>query len=147
MRAIGEIGHTVMMLSPWNKPIPLTRAWCLWELYGTVHSRATFSVCLGPDEQRQFEDAILANFDIVFDVFSKISVKDAEAGNPEDQANILGEVERTVGFTRLNAIAFEQMRIWIFGVCRKIADEAEGVDNLWKKQQIANLMQKFQLGC
>ena len=27
MRAIGEKGHTVMLLSPWNKPIPLTSAW------------------------------------------------------------------------------------------------------------------------
>ena len=33
---IARIGHTVMVLSPWNAPIPLTRAWCLWEIYSTV---------------------------------------------------------------------------------------------------------------
>ena len=25
--AIGSIGHTVMLLAPWDKPVPLTRAW------------------------------------------------------------------------------------------------------------------------
>lgn len=28
--AVKEIGHTVMVLSPWNDPIPLKRAWCLY---------------------------------------------------------------------------------------------------------------------
>ena len=124
----------------------------LIQLYPKVKSPTQYRI---PDEMtkeeyalvcaNEIEDAILERTDIVFDVFSKISVKDAEAGNPEDQANILGEVERTVGFTRLNATAFEQMRSWIFGVCRKIADEAEGVDNLWKKAQIANLLDSFKL--
>lgn len=28
--AIGKLGRVVMVLSPWNNPIPFTRAWCLW---------------------------------------------------------------------------------------------------------------------
>ena len=28
--AICRMSHTVMVLSPWDKPKPLTRAWCLW---------------------------------------------------------------------------------------------------------------------
>jgi hypothetical protein len=28
--AIKSIGHTCLVLSPWEFPIPLTRAWCLW---------------------------------------------------------------------------------------------------------------------
>ena len=51
MRAIGGIGHTVMMLSPWSSPVPLTRSWCLWELYCSHASGARFSVCLGQAEQ------------------------------------------------------------------------------------------------
>jgi hypothetical protein len=27
--AVGEIGHTVLVLQPWDKPLPLTRSWCL----------------------------------------------------------------------------------------------------------------------
>ena len=28
-RAVAEIGHTVLVLKPWNKPVPLNRSWCL----------------------------------------------------------------------------------------------------------------------
>ena len=30
LNAIGDIGHTLFLLFPWNNPITLTRAWCLW---------------------------------------------------------------------------------------------------------------------
>ena len=30
--AIRMIGGTVMVLSPWDDPIPLTRSWCLWDI-------------------------------------------------------------------------------------------------------------------
>ena len=44
--AIGAMGHTVMVLSPWDKPFTLTRAWCLWEVFCSVDTGAEFSVCL-----------------------------------------------------------------------------------------------------
>jgi hypothetical protein len=27
--AVGDIGHTVLVLQPWSAPLPLTRSWCL----------------------------------------------------------------------------------------------------------------------
>ena len=50
--AIRMIGHTVMLLSPWDKPVPLTRSWCLWEAFCTHDVGAGFSVCL-PATQRE----------------------------------------------------------------------------------------------
>jgi hypothetical protein len=34
--AIASIGKTVMVFDSWNDPIPLTRGWCIWELYCTI---------------------------------------------------------------------------------------------------------------
>ena len=31
-----QIDHTVLVLAPWDDPIPLTQAWCLWEIYSTL---------------------------------------------------------------------------------------------------------------
>eukprot|EP00597_Dinobryon_sp_UTEXLB2267_P017600 CAMPEP_0201112600 /NCGR_PEP_ID=MMETSP0812-20130820/77351_1 /ASSEMBLY_ACC=CAM_ASM_000668 /TAXON_ID=98059 /ORGANISM="Dinobryon sp., Strain UTEXLB2267" /LENGTH=542 /DNA_ID=CAMNT_0047375985 /DNA_START=92 /DNA_END=1721 /DNA_ORIENTATION=+ len=31
-KGIKDIGNTVMVLTPWQDPVPLTRAWCLYEL-------------------------------------------------------------------------------------------------------------------
>jgi len=44
--AIEKFGRTVMVLSPWNDPVPLTRAWCLWELYCTVITNSTFEIAM-----------------------------------------------------------------------------------------------------
>ena len=147
LEAIGAIGHTVMMLSPWDNPTPLTRAWCLWELYCTHKSGATFSVCLGPDERKEFEEAILEDFDVVFKVFSKISVEKAKSGSESDEKMIKEVVAKEVGFSNLNGIAFARMRDWIFGVARSIAEKAteEGLDGLWKKRQVGVLFDKFGL--
>ena len=38
--AIRDLGHAVMIIGPWNNPIPLTRVWCLWEVY-CAHIRNT----------------------------------------------------------------------------------------------------------
>ena len=57
--AIRLIGQTVMMISPWSEPLPLRRAWCIWELFCTESVGAPFDVCLGPAEQAAFEAAIL----------------------------------------------------------------------------------------
>ena len=29
-QAVGTIGHTALVLTPWRSPVPLRRAWCLW---------------------------------------------------------------------------------------------------------------------
>eukprot|EP01047_Picozoa_sp_COSAG01_P055315 COSAG01_NODE_6145_length_3825_cov_7.907944_2_plen_311_part_00 len=58
--AIRLIGRTVMMISPWSEPLPLSRAWCIWELFCTESVGAPFDVCLGPAEANAFEKAILA---------------------------------------------------------------------------------------
>ena len=31
--AIGEIGSVVMVMHPWDNPVTLTRAWCIFEIY------------------------------------------------------------------------------------------------------------------
>ena len=39
--AIGQMGQMVMVMTPWDNPICLTRAWCLIELYACRSSGAT----------------------------------------------------------------------------------------------------------
>eukprot|EP01051_Picozoa_sp_SAG22_P023058 SAG22_NODE_5784_length_953_cov_1.014052_2_plen_95_part_00 len=59
--AIGKIGHTVMILLPWDDPTPLKRAWCLWELLCTFQKKADFSVCFGPTQLAAFEEVLKAD--------------------------------------------------------------------------------------
>lgn len=50
--AILSIGRTVAVLQPWQKPFPLTRAWCLWE-YATSAYAGYLSFALNPREVRR----------------------------------------------------------------------------------------------
>jgi hypothetical protein len=40
--AICSFGRTVMVLKPWDRPITLSRAWCLFEIFCTVQTGAKF---------------------------------------------------------------------------------------------------------
>ena len=49
--AVAQIGHTLLVLAPWEAPITLTRAWCLWEIYSTVVVGSKFEVVLSAAEK------------------------------------------------------------------------------------------------
>jgi tetratricopeptide (TPR) repeat protein len=120
--AISLIGHTVMMLSPWNTPVPLTRAWCLWELYCSIITGAAFSVCLGPAERLEFEVALLRNTDVVVAALSNIDVSQAEAGSEADRVMILNAAESAPGGTaRQNEVAIGELRKWMKGILQGMA--------------------------
>ena len=98
MRAIGDIGHTVMMLSPWSNPVPLTRSWCLWELYCSHQTQARFSVCLGQAERDALHEAIVQDSGVVLKAFATSDVRSAEAGDPVDRERILRAVRHGTPF-------------------------------------------------
>jgi tetratricopeptide (TPR) repeat protein len=113
MDAIKSMGHTLMMLSPWNAPQPLTRAWCIWELYCTVKTGSGFSVCLGPSQDEALADALALpdGFDTVLQAFSTIDVEKSEAGNARDLEAILTSAATVEGgITGLNAVAVRKLR-------------------------------------
>ena len=50
--AIGRMGQMVMVMTPWDNPICLTRAWCLIELYACRSSGSHFGVAFPPSRAR-----------------------------------------------------------------------------------------------
>jgi hypothetical protein len=112
--AIRSIGRTLMVLSPWDNPLPLTRAWCLWEMYCTVSTGSEFSVCLGAAEEAALEAALLRDPGALLDAFATIDVRDAQAANPEDKEMVMGAISRLPGGpSELNSVAMGQMRDWV----------------------------------
>ena len=111
VQAIGSIGSTVMMMSPWDAPTPLRRSWYLWELYCTVATGSELSICLGPAEEAALEAALLADPKALLKSFASIDVPNAEAGGREDQERILAAVRALPGgASGLNSLAMERMR-------------------------------------
>lgn len=111
--AIRLIGSTCLILAPWSDPIPLTRAWCLWEILSTLRCGATLDVRMMPQERDYFIHALTDDLDKIVSVLSRVDCRRSEAWNPVDRDMILDAVHDTVGFTDLNATVTQQMRKWL----------------------------------
>jgi hypothetical protein len=160
--AIQQVGHTVMLLQPWDSPIALTRAWCLWELYATVDIDADFSVCLVPEERKAFETALLKRPRSVLQAFSKIEVERSQASRDVDRQMVLAEVneqfedaERQPHYMKvdggpegLNALVTAELRDkWVVGSAWALVamqtgpdGELETAESLEVGRKVASLM-------
>src|SRR5690606_19690121 len=52
---VQRIGHTILVLGDWASPMPLTRAWCLWEILSSIevggNSSSTFQISVSKSEE------------------------------------------------------------------------------------------------
>jgi hypothetical protein len=78
----------------WRTPAPLSRAWCVWELYGAARFRkdgrkVPLQIVFEPAErERFFEDGLIGDFDSIGLAFTNMRVKDARCRDAGDEAMI-----------------------------------------------------------
>eukprot|EP01039_Chlorochromonas_danica_P005010 gene5011-5501_t len=112
--AIREFGHTILVLSPWQDPIPLTRAWCLFEIYCTADCHCTFSVAMSAQDQQTFlNDIKKGGIAVVKEMMAKVDLARSDSYCLEDKDKIFEVVRRSIGFDALNSIVFSQLRNWM----------------------------------
>ena len=123
--AVASIGHTVLVLMPWNDPIPLTRAWCIWEILCTVDGGAVkLDIRLPAREQEAFASFLVREgSDSVVKAMLKLDVERAEAWNKDDLNNILAAVrEYPGGASEVNKRIKDQMRSWLAEAAKTALD-------------------------
>jgi tetratricopeptide (TPR) repeat protein len=118
--AIGEIGHLVMVMAPWSNPVPLTRAWCLFELYCIADlPNGRFEVAMIKSEQAKFlSDVSLDPEGEIGKMLAVIDCEKSECSRPEDRDAIFAVVREFVGFGKINKLVFEQLRVWMILVAQ-----------------------------
>eukprot|EP00808_Paulinella_micropora_P025253 g3278.t1 len=79
---VARIGHTVLVQSQWTNPVPLTRAWCLWEILCTSRTKATFEIILPPKEEQSLLKALVTQegFDSIAAMLATVDVANAKRG-------------------------------------------------------------------
>jgi tetratricopeptide (TPR) repeat protein len=122
--AIASIGKTVMVFDEWNDPIPLTRGWCIWELYCTIDNElCEFDVAMTAHSEISFvEDMDESAHDAINKMLGTIDCARSECFNDDDRMQIHDAVKRTLGFSKMNKTIFEVMRSWVI---RKYEKETE----------------------
>lgn len=132
--AIKEFGHTVMVISPWHNPIPLTRAWCLWELFSTVVKGSRFDIAISKSDRIQFIQDMTKNCNNYLNIMkSTIDVSKSECYSLNDRNNIFQAIEMKITLNELNKVIFDSLRIWILHVLQHdydISIQTIGLHNL-----------------
>ncbi|GFH55521.1 TPR-like protein [Chaetoceros tenuissimus] len=115
--AIEQLGHTVMVMAPWNDPIPYQRAWCIFEAYCTSVTDAKFEIAMSKNEHRAFIDECKHNPTTTINkMLSIVNAEKSEAWNPLDKERIHSVIKEEVGFAKINSMVFEQLRDWVLVV-------------------------------
>ncbi len=106
--AVQSFGRTVMVLAPWNDPLPLQRGWCIWELYCTIEGKRSdenckFDVAISAASVEQFIADVDADPSNVIDkMLTTIDTSKSRCSQVEDQERIHEAIRRSIGFNELN---------------------------------------------
>ena len=110
---VNEIGHVVMVLSPWNNPIPLKRAWCLFELYCSADESINFEIAMTVTEKAKFLINIVRHPGEFYDMLGVIDVEKSEAFLASDEKKIKETINANVGCVPLNRIVLKRIADWV----------------------------------
>ena len=92
-----KCGSLIMVMTPWEMPVPLTRVWCLYEIAKAVKYNAAIQMVFLSRERGAFFEALNNRFDEVSAVFQSISVADAEATVEADKYEIFRLIQTQFG--------------------------------------------------
>ena len=90
--AIGQMGQMVMVMTPWDNPICLTRAWCLIELFACRNSGSHFGVAFPPAERIRFLEQITQRPAAFYDMLGKVNTEKSECSRDTDRERIFKAV-------------------------------------------------------
>lgn len=118
---ITGIGRVVLVLPTWKQPgPPLTRAWCLFEIYTAAAAgkdEVDLQVRLPASQRPGFLDAIggtKADFNVVTDAMLVVESTKAEALLATDQEHIRTAIKASAGgYAQLDTLVKEQLCAWL----------------------------------
>ena len=124
-----RIGKAVLVLTPGEKPIAITRAWCCFEWASIVQSEIPFEYCVTKEDVEAMISQMKNGMGTVaFDtLFAGINVEKAEAFKPSDQESILA-LMKEIGVVKVNDIVMKSLKGWLLEVNK------EGLQRIGEQQ-------------
>eukprot|EP00049_Salpingoeca_infusionum_P023865 m.14233 g.14233 ORF g.14233 m.14233 type:complete len:707 (-) comp6166_c0_seq1:126-2246(-) len=123
--SIGRIGKMILVIAPWSCPIPLTRAWCLFEIISAITSGAQFEIWLPSQERQQFIQDLRQSASVAVAALVNIEAEQSQAVSPIDRDMIFKAIEATVGFDKLNQTVKQQIREWFVATATDFVSTSE----------------------
>jgi hypothetical protein len=103
-KSISTPGKMISVLHPWDDPIPLKRAWCLFELFCAVEMNVEVFFCFSEMALSDLQDKIAAgrgkkNVEVV----QKVDAELANATVAADREMILSQITKSIGIQQFNS--------------------------------------------
>ncbi|KAI8608641.1 Tetratricopeptide repeat-domain-containing protein [Chytriomyces sp. MP71] len=117
MNAVKKIGNVVMVLFPCHNPIPLTRCWCIFEIYASSMTGSSFHVATVPSDSGKFLEHLFSNIREYNTLLAQVSCEKSTAYLASDKDAIFALVTSTVGFGALDQRVFSTLSKWVVQTC------------------------------
>ncbi|GFH47150.1 hypothetical protein CTEN210_03625 [Chaetoceros tenuissimus] len=109
--AIGQFGHTVMVMAPGKNIYPYERTWCAYEAYCASEAGAKFEIAMSQEEHTTFMDQCKKNpSNILTTFFDKITAESSRTSKVEDRVRIHAVIQESIGFPQVNSALMTQHR-------------------------------------
>ena len=112
-RAIENFDQRVMFMDKWDGAAPLTRAWCVWEIFGIAKAKKDLEIALPESEYDRYIAVLVQDYSDVLTKLANLDVEKAECFNKEDLRMIQTAIREQSSFTEVNEIVIGQLRLWI----------------------------------
>ena len=141
-QSVRAIGRTLLYLR-WADPIPLGRAWCVFEMGTTLEVGAGLKVIMPPADVASFKDALVKDFDSLTYKTCRVDVEKATAREASDLLNIQRAIVEGGGFLKTNQLVIGAMKGWMVEEARSALEEmpveVRGTSNLlWNLASLLN---------
>ena len=110
--SVRAIGRTLLVLR-WANPVPLSRAWCVFEMATTLEVGARLEVLMPPEDVADFLRALTADFDSLTYKTCRVDVENAGAFEQADLDNIKRVIREAGGFLKTNQLVIGAMQSWM----------------------------------
>ena len=114
--AVESIGRTILILMPLRAAIPLSRAWCVWEIFCSIAGNGVeLAIALPPSERMELERMLREEFKEVVKIFMNVRTERSEAFVESDRREILRIVREQCegGFEGVDGKICEGLRGWL----------------------------------
>ena len=101
-RSIEVPSKVLMCLHPYDQPIVLTRAWCLFELFQALDLGSSVNMCFAPEDENAFYEALQSGEFDAKAVCSDLDASKATATEADDKFMILHEIKERYGLHKYN---------------------------------------------
>ena len=127
--AITHFEQHVVFMDKWDVATPLSRAWCVWEIFGVAKAKKQIEIALPASEFERFIVALTTDYDSIVMKTSELRVERARCSYQMDLALIHKAIREQSSFLELDAMIITQLRLWIASTGKLLLEKEETMAN------------------